>query len=169
MDVHPKSIDQKTWLPSSQKIPSLSLSCAALSTKWDCVIGFIKTKLRKTRLVLKKYKAVVFVHGCFWHKHACDKFRWPKTRVDFWRRKAHKKTKNVMNTLFNHCWKIAGEWQWSGNAPSPEKTTPSILLQKSSSGSLVKGLFLRLEKLNSTRTKRNSHEIPHQIKINLIF
>ena len=35
-------------------------------------------------LVLRKWKAVEFVHGCFWHRHAgCRYFRLPKTRSDF--------------------------------------------------------------------------------------
>ncbi len=38
-------------------------------------------------LVLPKHRAVLFVHGCFWHGHACYLFRWPGTRVDFWRGK----------------------------------------------------------------------------------
>jgi DNA mismatch endonuclease (patch repair protein) len=36
-------------------------------------------------LVLPKWKAVVFVHGCFWHGHAdCRYFRLPQTRPEFW-------------------------------------------------------------------------------------
>ena len=38
-------------------------------------------------IVLPKYKTVVFVNGCFWHRHSCDLFVWPKTNVDFWREK----------------------------------------------------------------------------------
>lgn len=38
-------------------------------------------------LVLSKHKAVIFVHGCFWHKHECDLFKWPKANSGFWRRK----------------------------------------------------------------------------------
>jgi DNA mismatch endonuclease, patch repair protein len=41
----------------------------------------------KPDLVLEKYKTVVFVHGCFWHGHECEKFRWPKTRREFWKEK----------------------------------------------------------------------------------
>jgi DNA mismatch endonuclease, patch repair protein len=41
----------------------------------------------KPDIVLPKYKAVVFVHGCFWHGHQCEKFRWPKSRPTFWRKK----------------------------------------------------------------------------------
>ena len=38
-------------------------------------------------LVLRRYGAVVFVHGCFWHGHDCSFFRWPATRPEFWRTK----------------------------------------------------------------------------------
>lgn len=32
-------------------------------------------------------KKVIFVNGCFWHKHRCSHFSWPKTRQAFWRKK----------------------------------------------------------------------------------
>ena len=35
-------------------------------------------------IVLPKYHAVIFVHGCFWHGHGCRHFKIPKTRTDFW-------------------------------------------------------------------------------------
>jgi DNA mismatch endonuclease (patch repair protein) len=35
-------------------------------------------------LVLAKYRAAVFVHGCFWHGHDCPLFRLPGTRRAFW-------------------------------------------------------------------------------------
>ena len=39
-------------------------------------------------IVLKKYRAVVFVHGCFWHRHPGCKYAYtPKSRVDFWAKK----------------------------------------------------------------------------------
>jgi DNA mismatch endonuclease, patch repair protein len=38
----------------------------------------------KPDIVLPKYRAVIFVHGCFWHGHDCHLFKWPKTREDFW-------------------------------------------------------------------------------------
>jgi DNA mismatch endonuclease, patch repair protein len=41
----------------------------------------------KPDLVLSRYHAVIFVHGCFWHGHECDLFRWPGTRKKFWREK----------------------------------------------------------------------------------
>ncbi len=38
-------------------------------------------------IILPRYRAVIFVHGCFWHGHDCPLFRWPATRPDFWREK----------------------------------------------------------------------------------
>jgi len=38
-------------------------------------------------LVLRKYRTVIFVHGCFWHRHDCRYFKWPATRPEFWRNK----------------------------------------------------------------------------------
>ena len=42
----------------------------------------------KPDIVLPKYKTVIFVNGCFWHKQeGCKYFVWPKTNEDFWRAK----------------------------------------------------------------------------------
>lgn len=39
-------------------------------------------------LVLRKYRTVIFVNGCFWHGHeGCKYFRLPKTNIDFWKNK----------------------------------------------------------------------------------
>lgn len=39
-------------------------------------------------IVLRRYRAVIFVNGCFWHGHeGCRYFRMPTTRRDFWERK----------------------------------------------------------------------------------
>lgn len=42
----------------------------------------------KPDLVFPCYKSVIFVNGCFWHGHnECHLFKWPATRVDFWKQK----------------------------------------------------------------------------------
>ncbi|WP_417837544.1 very short patch repair endonuclease [Thalassospira tepidiphila] len=41
----------------------------------------------KPDIVLPKYNAVIFVHGCFWHCHDCHLFKWPKSREEFWKEK----------------------------------------------------------------------------------
>lgn len=36
-------------------------------------------------IVLRKYNAVIFVHGCFWHRHKGCRFAYtPKSRIKFW-------------------------------------------------------------------------------------
>jgi len=41
----------------------------------------------KPDIVLPKYKAVIFVHGCFWHGHDCKRGRRPQTNAEFWNQK----------------------------------------------------------------------------------
>ncbi len=39
-------------------------------------------------IYLRKYNAAVFIHGCFWHRHAGCKFAYmPKSRIEFWQNK----------------------------------------------------------------------------------
>lgn len=39
-------------------------------------------------LVFAKRGKIIFVHGCFWHRHeTCKLTRWPKSKLDFWRPK----------------------------------------------------------------------------------
>jgi DNA mismatch endonuclease, patch repair protein len=68
----------------------------------------------KPDLVLKKYKAVIFVHGCFWHRHDCKYFKWPKSRSDFWKAKLNKNhiidEHNLMK-LFEKGWRVCIIWE----------------------------------------------------------
>ena len=41
----------------------------------------------KPDIVLPKYKTVIFVHGCFWHKHNCKEGHIPKSNSEFWAKK----------------------------------------------------------------------------------
>ena len=39
-------------------------------------------------IVFPRYRAIIMVHGCFWHRHPGCKYAYtPKTRVQFWRKK----------------------------------------------------------------------------------
>jgi DNA mismatch endonuclease (patch repair protein) len=45
----------------------------------------------KPDIVLPKYKTVIFINGCFWHKHeGCKYFVWPKSNAEFWKEKIEK-------------------------------------------------------------------------------
>jgi len=62
-------------------------------------------------LVLPKYKAVMFVHGCFWHRHVrCKKATMPKSRVAFWQ------SKFDANILRDR--RHAGDWHGLANLES---------------------------------------------------
>jgi DNA mismatch endonuclease (patch repair protein) len=68
-------------------------------------------------IVLPKYKAAIFVHGCFWHGHSgCRKSRLPTTRHDFWEEKRRanlERDKRKVTELLNEGWRVAIVWQCS--------------------------------------------------------
>ena len=48
----------------------------------------VKTLPGKPDVVLKKYKTVIFVNGCFWHGHqGCKYFVMPKSNTEYWNKK----------------------------------------------------------------------------------
>ncbi len=54
-----------------------------------------KTLPGKPDIVLKKYRTVIFINGCFWHHHNNCKYAYiPKTNIDFWNNKF---SKNIAN------------------------------------------------------------------------
>ena len=68
----------------------------------------------KPDLVLKKYMAVVFVQGCFWHGHKCRYFVWPKSNKEFWRAKINgnkKNDKKVIKRLKSMDYRICLFWE----------------------------------------------------------
>lgn len=68
----------------------------------------------KPDIVLARHKAVVLVHGCFWHRHQCDLFRWPESRVEFWRAKLDGNAARDLTTaqaLREAGWRQAVVWE----------------------------------------------------------
>jgi len=65
-------------------------------------------------IVLPRYRAVVFVHGCFWHGHGCPLFKWPRTRTEFWREKIARNRANdarALAALAAQGWRVAVVWE----------------------------------------------------------
>lgn len=66
-------------------------------------------------VVLPKYKAVIFVHGCFWHGHKdCRAARLPATRHGFWKAKIERNIERdrcKVNELEAIGWKVLVVWQ----------------------------------------------------------
>lgn len=66
-------------------------------------------------IVLPRFATVIFVHGCFWHKHeGCTKARLPKTNTGFWQAKqdknAERDRKNIAE-LESKGWQVIVVWQ----------------------------------------------------------
>lgn len=53
----------------------------------------------KPDLVFPKYKAVIFIHGCFWHVHDCSLFKWPSSRREFWKNKLSRNQEKDIESL----------------------------------------------------------------------
>ena len=66
-------------------------------------------------LVFRKRRKVIFVHGCFWHRHAaCGLARLPKSRLDFWRPKLDgnkERDKRNNRALAKDGWKVLTIWE----------------------------------------------------------
>lgn len=65
-------------------------------------------------IVLPKYRSVIFVHGCFWHKHNCNLFKMPKTREYFWREKFERNIAHdtrSRNSLVASGWRVCILWE----------------------------------------------------------
>jgi len=66
-------------------------------------------------IVLPKYGATIFVHGCFWHGHSgCRKSRLPTTRRVFWEEKRRANIERDVRKvaeLINGGWRVAVVWQ----------------------------------------------------------
>jgi DNA mismatch endonuclease (patch repair protein) len=64
----------------------------------------------KPDIVLRKYKAVIFVHGCFWHGHVgCSYFVVPKTRTKWWLDKISgniERDKSILTQIVTKGWKV---------------------------------------------------------------
>ena len=82
-------------------------------------------------LVLPKYNAVIFVHGCFWHGHECSLFRMPGTRTEFWRAKFARNRENddsARKALADQGWRVLVIWECALRGRSPKEVTS--LLQR---------------------------------------
>lgn len=69
----------------------------------------------KPDIVLKKYKTVIFVHGCFWHGHeGCRYAKIPNTNRDFWQKKIeNNRSRDSVNQreLTMQGWRIFTIWE----------------------------------------------------------
>lgn len=66
-------------------------------------------------IVLPRFRAIIFVHGCFWHRHPGCKYAYaPKSRIDFWLRKFDdniRRDKQSLQSLRRLGWRVLVVWE----------------------------------------------------------
>jgi DNA mismatch endonuclease (patch repair protein) len=74
----------------------------------------VRTLPGRPDIVLPRCRAVVLVHGCFWHGHDCGLCRIPSTRPEFWRSKLEgNAVRDARNeaALLKGGWRVATVWE----------------------------------------------------------
>ena len=110
--------EHRSW--NMSRIKSKDTSIEILVRKWLFAQGFRYRKNYKKLpghpdVVLAKYKTVIFVHGCFWHRHErCKDATTPKTRTEFWQNKFDKNVESdrkAFAALQELGWNVIVLWQ----------------------------------------------------------
>lgn len=87
----------------------------------------------KPDIVLPKYKTVIFVNGCFWHKHeGCKYFVWPENNAEFWRNKIMsnvERDKRNYEQIQQQGWKVLVVWECELKPKKREKTLRQIEIE----------------------------------------
>ena len=70
----------------------------------------------KPDLSFPRFKVVVFVNGCFWHRHGCSNSKIPKNRLEFWSQKLQAnvdRDRRTVSALCEQQWRVATVWECS--------------------------------------------------------
>lgn len=88
-DLHSKSIRSKNTaaIKDRNTVPEMFVRGALHNAGFRSRLH-VASLSGKPDLVFPRYKAVIFVQGCFWHQYQCAMFHWPKNRTE-WRRKLY--------------------------------------------------------------------------------
>lgn len=82
-------------------------------------------------IVMRKYKTVIFVNGCFWHGHdGCDKFVMPKSNTEFWENKIRKnkeRDRKNYKILQDSGWNVIVVWECGLKSSSFEETMTNVV------------------------------------------
>ncbi|MCK4708642.1 MAG: DNA mismatch endonuclease Vsr [Gammaproteobacteria bacterium] len=115
-DVHSKKIRSKNMaaIKSKDTKPELIIRKALFAQGFRYKLHDKKLP-GKPDLVFPKYHAIIFIHGCFWHRHNnCHLFKWPKSRTDFWKKKINRNVEVDTRTykqLKKEGWYILTIWE----------------------------------------------------------
>ena len=89
-------------------------------------------------LVLPKHRVVVFVHGCFWHRHGCRLATMPASRIRFWRDKfARNVARDARNAraLRRLGWRVYVVWECRLRTPAGRERAIGALIRRIMAGS----------------------------------
>lgn len=97
-------------------------------------------------IVLPKWGAAIFVHGCFWHRHAeCAYSSTPSTRPEFWRAKFEAnvaRDQRNESALVESGWKVAVVWECGLSSAFQQNTLVDLVsFIRSEDRALTKGHF----------------------------
>ena len=92
----------------------------------------VKSLPGRPDIVLPKYHTVIFVNGCFWHKHNCSRFVWPTSTQEYWRQKIlHNVERDKRNTdlLQQTGWNVLIVWECELKAKSRSETLQRVIAE----------------------------------------
>ena len=84
-------------------------------------------------IVLPRHRTVVFVHGCFWHRHGCRLSSEPATRRAFWREKFARnraRDQRTARALRNLGWRVVTVWECSLRTTDRRERAIATLVRK---------------------------------------
>lgn len=80
-------------------------------------------------MVFPKHRAVILIHGCFWHGHDCPLFKMPATRPEFWAKKISGNRERDLRTakaLQLAGWRLLTIWECSLKGPA-RRPVPEVI------------------------------------------
>ena len=116
MDVH----DTKTRSYNMSRIKGKRTKPEDLVAKYLFAQGYryrrnVKSLPGTPDIVLKKYRTVIFINGCFWHMHeGCKYFIWPENNAEFWKEKLlanKRRDEEKIKQLTSNGWKVLVIWE----------------------------------------------------------
>ncbi len=84
----------------------------------------------KPDIVMPKWRAVIFVHGCFWHMHGCALSKTPSTNAHFWEAKLaanQQRDALVKKRLTETGWRVATIWECATRGRAASGRLPQLL------------------------------------------
>ena len=87
-------------------------------------------------IVFRRPRKVIFVHGCFWHRHSgCKRTTTPKARREFWEAKFsenRKRDASAVSSLQRQGWEVAIVWECETDDADAMKTRLVSFLERCS-------------------------------------